>query len=95
MYRGIPTQLSCARAWAAATSAIASDGEAYNVVIDVDNPTKFDDRDNAVIKLVDSFLRERHQNPIATISNTIFPQCSMRSMALPSSTESTTRSSTA
>ena len=74
MYRGIPTQLSCARAWAAAASAIASDGEAYNVVIDVDNPTKFDDRDNAVIKLVDSFLRERRQNPIATISNTIFPQ---------------------
>jgi hypothetical protein len=37
MYRGIPTQLSCARAWAAAASAIASDGEAYNVVIDVDN----------------------------------------------------------
>jgi thymidylate synthase len=74
MYRGIPTQSSCARAWVEAASAIASDGEAYNVVIDVEDPTKFDDRDNAVIKLVDSFLRERNHNPIATVSNTIFPQ---------------------
>ena len=74
MYRGIPTQSSCARAWVAAASAIASDGEAYNVVIDVESPTEFDDRDNAMIKFVDSFLRDRNQNPIATVSNTIFPQ---------------------
>jgi hypothetical protein len=39
MYRAIPTQPSCARAWVAAASAIASDGEAYNVVIDVEHPT--------------------------------------------------------
>ncbi len=74
MYCAIPTQPSCARAWVTAASAIASDGEPYNVIIDVEHPTRFDERDNAVIGLVDSFLRERRQNPIATISNTIFPQ---------------------
>jgi thymidylate synthase len=74
MYHGIPTQPSCARAWVQAASAIVAGGEAYNVVIDVEDPTKFDDHDNAVLKLVDSFLRERKHNPIATVSNTIFPQ---------------------
>ena len=43
-------------------------------MIDVENPTTFDDRDNAVIQHVDSFLRERRQYSIATVSNTIFPQ---------------------
>lgn len=73
MYIPIPPQASCARAWVAAASAIASDVDAYNVVIDVDGPVTLNKDDNRVITLVDSFLREREQNPIITVANTIFP----------------------
>src|SRR5713226_1154806 len=75
MYLGIKTQPSCARAWVAAASAIiGSNDEGYNVVIDVENPVNHDERDNEVIKFVDSFLRAKDQNPIITVVNTIFPQ---------------------
>ncbi len=83
MFTAIPTESSCARAWVAAATAISSQVEAYNVVIDVDNPTKFDDRDNAVIERVDTFLRERNQNPISTITNTIFPETLFRQHGSP------------
>src|SRR5260370_32720499 len=73
MFLGIATEPTCARAWVVATTAISSDVEAYNVVIDVDDPTKFDERDNAVVTLVDTFLRERDQNRISTVTNTLFP----------------------
>jgi thymidylate synthase len=84
MYLNIPTQPSCGRAWVAAASAVIEAGdESYNVVIDVDDPTKFDERDNAVITLVDSFLRERDLNPIATVANTIFPESLYRKYGSP------------
>jgi thymidylate synthase len=75
MYLGIPTQKSCARAWVAAASAIIETGdEGYNVVIDVADPITHDDKDNEVIALIDKFLKMQDQNPIITVSNTIFPQ---------------------
>ncbi|SRR6266540_4400054 len=75
MYLGIPTQRSCARAWVAAASAlIKSSDEAYNVVIDVEDPWNHDDSDNAVITLLDKFLKAHDQYPIITVANTIFPQ---------------------
>lgn len=74
MYRGIPTQKSCARVWVAAASAIIETGEGYNVVIDVADPVTHDDKDNEVITLVDKFLKLHDKNPIVTVSNTIFPQ---------------------
>ncbi len=75
MYSGIPTQKSCARAWVAAALKIIDTGdEGYNVVIDVADPITHDDKDNEVITLVDRFLRLHHENPIITVSNTIFPQ---------------------
>src|SRR5882672_9024393 len=75
MYRGIPTQRSCARAWVAAATALIADGdEGYNYVIDVEDPWNHDDRDNAVITLVDKFLKAHDENPIITVANTIFPQ---------------------
>ena len=82
-FLGIPNQPTCARAWVAAATAISSDIEAYNVVIDVDNPTKFDDRDNAVVSLVDTFLRERDLNSISTVTNTIFPESLFRKYGSP------------
>jgi thymidylate synthase len=48
--------------------------EGYNVVIDVTDPVIHDDKENEVITLVDKFLKLHDQNPIITVSNTIFPQ---------------------
>ncbi len=83
MFLAIPTQPTCARAWVAAASAISAAVDAYNVVIDVDNPTKFDDRESAVVALVDTFLRDRDLNPISTITNTIFPDALFRKYGTP------------
>jgi len=75
MYLAIPTQSSCAPAWVAAASGLIDHAdEGYNVVIDVENPWAHSDNDNAVITLVDKFLREHEANPIITVANTIFPQ---------------------
>jgi thymidylate synthase len=65
---------SCARAWVAAANEVVKAGdEAYDVIIAVADPTAFDERDKAVVQLVDRFLREYNQNPISTVVNTIFP----------------------
>jgi hypothetical protein len=75
MYLPIPSQRSCARAWVSAALAVVEAGdEAYNVIIDMDQPTLHDAQDHAVISLVDQFLRSWEQNPISTVANTIFPQ---------------------
>jgi hypothetical protein len=83
MFVGIPTEPTCARAWVAAASAISNAVEAYNVVIDVDDPTKFDELDDAVVALVDTFLRDRDLNPIATVINTLFPNSLYRKYGSP------------
>lgn len=74
MYLAPQSKRSCARAWLEASRAIESTGEGYNVVVDVEDPVTFDEGDNAVITLVDSFLRCKNQSPVATVANTIFPQ---------------------
>jgi hypothetical protein len=75
MYLGIPPQKSCAQAWvAAASELIDHEDETYNVVIDVEDPLTHDEKDNAIITLVDSFLRQHDEEPIITVANTIFPQ---------------------
>ncbi|WP_420636611.1 hypothetical protein [Candidatus Palauibacter sp.] len=75
MYRAIPTERSCARAWVAAASAIIETGdEGYNVIIDVEDPRTHDETDNEAINLVDRFLKEHDEHPIVTVANTIFPQ---------------------
>ena len=83
MFIAIPTQPTCAKAWVAAALAISSAVDAYNVVIDVDDPTQFDERDNAVVTLVDTFLRDRDLNSISTITNTIFPESLFRKYGSP------------
>ncbi len=84
MYLIVPTQLTCARAWAAAaTEVIRAGDEAYNVVIDVDDPTKFGDQDNEAITLVNDFLTAHDQNPVVTVANTIIPQALYRQHGSP------------
>jgi hypothetical protein len=47
------------RAWVAAAGAVVKGGdEAFDVMIDVADPIAFDRRDNAVVTVVDKFLRE-------------------------------------
>jgi thymidylate synthase len=84
MYVPIPSQRSCARAWIAAATALVNEGgEAYNVIIDVDQPEVHDGQDNAIIASVDKFLRDWEQNPISTVANTIFPQALYEAFGAP------------
>lgn len=84
MYLPVETQQSCARAWVQATLALINNGdEAYNVIIDVQNPQLFDEQDHAIISVVDDFLREHEQNPIITVANTIFPQPLLEELGYP------------
>lgn len=59
---------------AAACKIIDNGDEGYNVIIDVEDPCNHDDQDNAVITLVDKFLKAHGEKPIITLANTIFPQ---------------------
>src|SRR5437868_652877 len=79
MYLPIPPQPSNARAWVAASSAVqAAGGEAYNVIIDIENPLAEDVTDTTIIQTVDRYLRGRDSYPIATVANTIFPEATLR-----------------
>jgi thymidylate synthase len=75
MYLPIPSQYTCVRAWLAAVTTVhnMNGHEAYNVVIDIENPIERTEGDEQVIELVDSFLRSHDKYPVATVINTIFP----------------------
>ncbi|HEY7118030.1 MAG TPA: hypothetical protein VH475_15690 [Tepidisphaeraceae bacterium] len=75
MFEPIGTFPSCATAWlAAAQRLITAGGEAYNLVVDIEDPVKHSPADAAVILDVDRFLRGRNAYPVTTVANTIFPQ---------------------
>lgn len=74
MVNPIPPSSTCATAWLAAAQRLVDVSEAYNVIVDIDNPVLHPTDDVAVIMAVDQFLRDRDANPIATVANTIFPQ---------------------
>ncbi len=74
MYLDAGSHSSCARAWLAAAKAIeANGGDAYNLIVDIQNPLESDDIDQAVFARVDAFLRSHNANPLSTVANTIFP----------------------
>ena len=75
MYTAIPPQPTNAKAWLAAAAAVQdAGGEAYNVVIDIDDPLAVTGPDEDILTTVDQFLREHHVNTLAGVANTIFPQ---------------------
>jgi hypothetical protein len=79
MYLPIPSQRSSARAWVVASAAVhAAGGEAYNVVIDIENPLAEDIADTAIIQAVDQYLRDHDAYSISTVANTIFPEATLR-----------------
>ena len=74
MYLAIPQQPDCARAWREAVRAVnAQHGHsAYNVIIDVSNPTANTTRQDLRIAVVDDFLSD-YGKSVETVANTIFP----------------------
>jgi len=74
MYLPIPSQPDCASAWRAAVKAVDSQPHhsAYNVVIDVIDPTAGTSRQDARVAVVDDFLTNCEKS-VETIANTIFP----------------------
>jgi len=76
MYIAIEPAQTCGQLWLKAMNVMLQqhEQEAFNVLLDVDAPTKHTDEDVALITKVDSFLRERGANPISTVINTIFPR---------------------
>lgn len=74
MYLPIPPQPDCARAWREAVGAVdAQPGHAaYNVIVDVADPTLGSTIAHPGVAAVDDFL-STHAKPIETVANTIFP----------------------
>ena len=74
MYLPIPPQIDCARAWREAVRAVdrLPGRSAYNVIIDVANPTADTTRQDRRVAVVDDFLRGCAK-PVETVANTIFP----------------------
>ena len=50
----------------------ANGGEAYNVIVDIADPIAEDAADVAIIKSVDTLLREHNANTLSGVANTIF-----------------------
>jgi hypothetical protein len=74
MYLPVPPQRDCASAWREAVRAVdAQPGHsAYNVIIDIANPTVDVTRQNPRIAVVDDFLNGFDKS-IETVANTIMP----------------------
>lgn len=74
MYLPIPSQPDCAAAWREAVRLVdaASGHEAYNVIIDVADPTAGATIAHAGVAAVNAFLTTRAK-PVDTVANTIFP----------------------
>ncbi|RYY28840.1 MAG: hypothetical protein EOP62_02385 [Sphingomonadales bacterium] len=76
MYLAIPSAPDCVSAWLAAVAAV--DGqrghEAYNVILDVDDPTARSRLVDPVVAEVDAFLKEHADKGVETVANTIFPE---------------------
>lgn len=74
MYLPIPPQPDCATAWREAVRHVdAQSGHAaYNVIIDVADPTVNANRKNPQVAVVDDFLSNCDKS-VETVANTIFP----------------------
>lgn len=75
MYLPIPSRPDCASAWREGVRQVnAQHGhEAYNVVIDVEDPLANADLRDGRVAVVNSFL-EKYDKSVETIANTIFPE---------------------
>lgn len=74
MYLPVPSQPDCASAWREAVRAVDAqpDHAAYNIIIDIADPTTNASRQDPRVAVVDDFLSDCGK-PVETIANTIFP----------------------
>lgn len=74
MYLPIQSQPDAALAWLEATRQVFSQPqhEAYNVVVDLEQPLICDVVSHPILERVDTFLRPQSK-PLMTVANTIFP----------------------
>jgi hypothetical protein len=74
MYLAVPPQPDCAGAWREALRAVDAQPRhsAYNVIVDVADPTANATRQDPRIAVVDDFLSRREKS-VETVANTIFP----------------------
>ena len=84
MYLPVSPQPDCASAWREALRAVDSQSGhvAYNVIIDVANPTSNATRQDPRVAVVDEFLMG-HDKSVETIANTIFPAALYRRYGAP------------
>ena len=72
---------TCTEAWLkTATKLMTFKGkrEAYNVILDIDNPLALTSTDKAVVRKVDEFLLKHDTDPVSTVAGTIFPAAHYR-----------------
>ncbi len=72
-YHPLPSQVSCAEAWLAASEYLNTNGPVNSLILHVERPLQVSGTDNAIIAEVDALLREHGHYPISTVANTIFP----------------------
>ncbi|HTV26263.1 MAG TPA: hypothetical protein VMF32_00600 [Xanthobacteraceae bacterium] len=74
MYLPVPPQPDCASAWREAVRFVDAQPqhEAYNVIIDVMDPTTNTNGNDKRVAVIDEFLAD-HDRSIETVANTIFP----------------------
>ena len=75
MYLPIKPQATNAQGWLAASIAVQElGGESHNVIIDIADPLSETRTDAAIVREVDTFLRDHHHNALSSVANTIFPK---------------------
>lgn len=77
-YHPLPSQVSCAEAWLAASEYLMDNGQVNSLILHIERPTEASDTDNAIVAEVDALLRDHGAYPISTVANTIFPNALYR-----------------
>lgn len=84
MYLPVKTQPDCASAWREAVRAVDNmpGRSAYNVIIDVSDPTAGATRRDPRVAVVEKFLNS-HEKSVETVANTLFPSALYRCHGAP------------
>ncbi len=85
MHLSIEPQLSCARTWLAATSAVddIAGRSFHNVLMTVAEPCRCDEADAKIIDAVNAHLASYDKYQTSTVANTIFPEALYRAYGSP------------
>lgn len=73
MYNPMPAALTPVSAWVNAACRLNDEGDLNGLMLHIENPTDFTPGEDAIVCLVDDFLRENGKCSVSTVANTIFP----------------------